>query len=69
MKTTFTFPADTIEEMDELADRLDGIIIVTDSDDRIERGMFHDVKDYGVRLITSDPVRMIKDLEDEGFLD
>ena len=59
---TITIPAQNIEHAVELRDRIRGIILRVDSTDSAV------IVNGGVAIRTEDPVRVIKDLDSEGFI-
>ena len=60
---TITLPANNIEDAISLRDRIEGLILLVGSNDSVS------IDTRGVAIRTLDPVRVIKDLEEEGFLD
>ena len=60
---TITLPAYDIEDAINLRDRIRGIVLHVKSKDSAS------IVDGGVAIRTEDPARIIKTLEEEGFLD
>ena len=62
MMITITLPAQDVEHARELRDMIRGVILKKGSGD----GAL--VVDCGVAIRTADPVRVIRDLDKEGFI-
>ena len=59
---TIILPAQDVDDAVELRDRIRGIILRVDSTDSAV------IVNGGVAIRTEDPVRVIKDLDSEGFI-
>lgn len=60
---TITLPAYNVQDAISLRDRIRGIILNVNSKDSAS------IADGGVAIRTENPVRIIKDLQEEGFID
>ena len=58
---TIILPAQTVEHARELRDMIRGVILRVDSKDSAV------ITDRGVAIRTEDPVRVVRDLAEEGF--
>ena len=59
---TIILPAQDVEHARELRDMIRGVILRVDSKDSAV------ITDRGVAICTEDPVRVIQDLDSEGFI-
>jgi hypothetical protein len=59
---TITLPANNIEDAISLRDRIIGLILLVGSNDSVS------IDTRGVSIRTLDPVRIIEDLQEEGFI-
>lgn len=67
MQATFTFTADSTSHAREIGERLEGLIAIEHRGDRVEAGHFAELRGFGARIITTEPARVLADLEAEGF--